>query len=123
MRVLVHRLVLVLAALALVAGAPLALAVPPALAAEPCPHEHQHAMTGEAHHQHQVPQKQHHDHGAARCLCCCIGACVGLPDLARISVVATPLAEVSVVYSETATPLAGRSLRPEPAPPRPSALS
>lgn len=119
---LARRLLLLMAALAFLAGAPLALAVPPVLAAEPCPHEHQ-AIGGAAYHEHQHPQKQQHDHSAAGCLCCCIGACVGIPDLAHYSVTVAPLATAAVVYGDTADRLAGRSIRPEPAPPRTNALS
>lgn len=123
MRVLAHRFVLFLAALAFVAGVPLALAVPPALAAEPCPHEHHAMMTGDDHHQHPMPSKPQHQHDAAACLCCCIGACVGMPDLARATVIGVPITTVAVIYPETERVLDGRSLRPEPAPPRTSALS
>src|SRR3954453_6981658 len=123
MRAFAHRLVLILTVLAFVAGMPLALAVPPALAAEPCPHEHHEMMGDDAHHQHHAPQKQQHRHNAAASLCCCVGTCVGIPDLAHSAVISVPFATVAVVYPETATALDGRSLRPDPAPPRTSALS
>jgi hypothetical protein len=124
MQVFAYRLILVLAVLVLAAGAPLALAVPPALAGEPCPHEHQHGMAGAAHHQHHAPMApQHPGDGAAGCLCCCIGACLAIPDLARAPVVVVPYTALPVVYWDTDLRLTGRSIRPDPAPPRPSALS
>lgn len=123
MRRFAHRFLLLVAVVAFAAGVPLALAVPPAVAAEPCPHQQEQGMMmGTAQHHHHQPTPKH-DHGAAACLCCCIGACVAIPDLARTSVVAIPVTMVSVVYPETAPALDGRSLRPEPAPPRTNALS
>jgi hypothetical protein len=73
MRRLATKFLLLLGALAFLAGAPVAYAVaPPTVAGQPCPHEHEH-MPGTPHkHQH------HHDHGAAACLCCCLGTCMGI---------------------------------------------
>lgn len=122
MRVFTHRLLLALAALAFFVGIPLALAIPPTLAAQPCPHEH-HAMGGGAHEHHYARAKQQHQHDAAGCLCCCMGVGVGMPDLARGPVTAVPLFGARIVYPDAAAQLAGRSLRPDLGPPRPSALS
>jgi hypothetical protein len=124
MGIFARRLILLLAVLALATGVPVAFAVPPVLVAEPCPHQHQHGLAGAAHHQHNEPrQPQHHDHGAAGCLCCCIGACVAIPDLARAPVAVVPYAALPVVYWDTGLCLTGRSIRPDPAPPRPTLLS
>jgi len=119
----VRRLLVIMTVLAFAAGVPLALAVPPALAAAPCPHEHHQAMPGSAHHHEPAPPQQHHRHDAAGCLCCCMGSCVGTPDLARNPTVTTPVLAALVTYPEPVTSLSGRTLRPDPAPPRPSALS
>jgi hypothetical protein len=123
MRVFARHLLLIFAVLAFAAGMPLALAVPPMLAAEACPPEHHEMMLGDAHHEHQAPQKPPHRHDAAACLCCCVGACVAIPDLARGGAIAVPFTVTAVLYPEKAASLAGRSLRPEPAPPRTSAHS
>lgn len=123
MQVFARRLVVILAVLAFEAGLPLALAMPPALAAGPCPHEHHDITAEHTQHNHHVPPKQQHRHGAAGCLCCCVGACVAVPDLVKSTVVAIRFTTATVVYAETAITLAGRSLRPDPAPPRTTALS
>ena len=117
MRRLAAQFFLLLGALALLAGAPVAYAIaPPALAGEPCPHEHEH-MPGPAHtkHQHQ------HDHGAAACLCCCLGACMGVPNLPPSQTAGAVFTASTIVYWENGTRLPSRSIPPEPAPPRPSA--
>jgi hypothetical protein len=121
MRVLAHRLVLFVTILAFAAGLPLALAGQPALAAEPCPHEHHQMMAGHEH-QHPAPEKPRHHHDMAGCLCCCMGIGFAMPDLAGPAIT-VPIATVLVVYPETTDALDGRSLRPDPAPPRTGALS
>lgn len=121
MKALGRRLILLLAALALAAGAPAAFAVPPALAAEPCLHEHQHGA-GIADHDHDRHQHRH-DHGAAGCLCCCIGSCIAISDLPHNPVAVILCIALPVAYWDTGLRLAGRSIRPDPAPPRSSALS
>jgi hypothetical protein len=110
------KFLLLLGALAFLAGAPVAYAVgPPSMAGEPCPHEHQH-MPGTPHkHQH------HNDPGAAACLCCCLGACMGTPDVPPRQMAAAVFTASTIVYWETGTRLASRSIPPDPAPPRPGA--
>src|SRR6267378_3113634 len=116
MRRLATKFLLLLGALAFLAGAPVAYAVaPPAVVGQPCPHEHEH-MPGTPHkHQH------HHDHGAAACLCCCLGTCMGIPDLPPRQMAAAVFTASAIVYWETGTRLASRSIPPDPGPPRPSA--
>jgi len=110
---LAKQFLLLLGTLAFLAGAPIAYAVaPPAVAGEPCPHEHEHTP-GPAHPEH------HHDHGAAACLCCL--ACMGIPDLPPRQMAAAVFTASTIVYWENGTLLAGRSIPPDPAPPRPSA--
>jgi hypothetical protein len=116
MRRLAAKFLLLLGALAFLAGAPVAYAVaPPTVAGQPCPHEHEH-MPGTPHkHQHR------HDHGAAACLCCCLGTCMGIPDLPPRQMADAVFTASAIVYWETGTRLASRSIPPDPAPPRPSA--
>jgi hypothetical protein len=115
MRRLATQFLLLLGALAFLAGAPVAYAVtPPGVAGEPCPHEHEH-MPGPA------QPKHHHDHGAAACLCCCLGACMGIPDLPPREMAAAVFTASTIVYWDNGTPLGGRTIRPDPAPPRPKA--
>jgi hypothetical protein len=117
MRRLATQFLLLLGALAFLAGAPVAYAVtPPALAGEPCPHEHKH-MPGPTPQKHQHP----HDHGAAACLCCCLGACMGIPGLPPPQMAAAVFMTSTIVYWESGTRRAGRSIPPDPAPPRPGA--
>jgi hypothetical protein len=112
MQRLATQFVLLLGALAFLAGAPVVYAVAaPALAGEPCPDEH---LPGPAPH-------QHHDHGAAACLCCCLGACMGIPGLPPPQMATAVFTASTIVYWENGTRRAGRSIPPDPAPPRPSA--
>src|SRR5207249_897700 len=106
MRRLATQFLLLLGALAFLAGAPVAYAVaPPALAGEPCPDEHDH-MPG-------APHKHHHDHGAAACLCCCLGACMGIPGLPPPQMAAAVFTASTIVYWENGRRLASRSIPPE----------
>ena len=123
MWVLARRFILLLAVLAFAVGLPLALAIPPAMAALPCPHKHHHDIAGEGHDHHHAPAKPSHRHDAAGCLCCCAAACVAIPDLVRGNAIAVLFATTAVVYTDTMIALSGRSLRPDPAPPRSRALS
>ena len=109
--------------LAFAAGVPLAFAAPAALAGAPCADEHSHLSSGQTdHHQQQAPEKQQR-HDAGACLSCCVGACVAIPDLGRSGAIAAPFTVAAVLYPEKAVALAGRSLRPDPAPTRTSAQS
>jgi hypothetical protein len=94
MRRLAKQFLLLVGALALLAGAPVAYAVaPPALAGEPCPHELE-RMPGSTPHKHQ------HDHGVAACLCCCLGACMGIPGLPPRQMAAAVVSASTIVYWE-----------------------
>jgi hypothetical protein len=82
------------------------------LVSEPCAHQHG-DQPGSG--------PDHHKHGAG-CLACCLGACIAIPDLPpRTVLAATFFAGTSVSYWETEVCLNGRSIRPDPAPPRTSA--
>ena len=118
-----RRLVLLLSMLAFIGAVPIALAVPPVLAGEPCPHDHDQIAGGHTHHRHHTPQKHQHRTNAASCLCCCVGAGVAVPALAHSGAISAVFAATAIVYAERIAALAGRSPRPDPAPPRSIALS
>jgi hypothetical protein len=60
-----------------------------------------------------------HQHRGAGCLTCCLGVCVAIPDLPpRTPLGATRFVATSVAYWEIELSLSGRSIRPDPAPPR-----
>jgi hypothetical protein len=110
MRDYVRRLLLIVCALALVGGSALGFAIAPAQAAAPCAHEHNQGPGNASH---------HHDHGAPGCLLCCLGACAAIPDLPPRPVLSeAPVTVVAVIYWEFGTALAGRSIAPDPAPPK-----
>src|SRR5258708_29600714 len=124
MRGFAQRLVLLVTVLAFAASLPLALGIPPVLAAEPCPHEHQH-IGGNVHH-HSDDRSQHqpkpqHGKSAVGCFYCCIGACTAVPSLTANPDAIAPVAAMPVRYWNTGPRLAGRSIRPDPVPPRPIA--
>jgi hypothetical protein len=84
--------------------------------AEPCPEEHTH-HSGQTSHHHQ----QQHDKGLACCCDClgCTSAAYIAPDLSI-----TPAEHPGHVHYDASTAsLSGRSLLPEPDPPRPGTLS
>jgi hypothetical protein len=111
-----RRAVLVLVSIAFIGAGALASASPVPMAGEPCPHEHG------LMHEHQQPKPHSLDPGAAGCLSCCLAACIGVPNLPPQTIAApTPFRVTQIVYSRAQLPLAGRSIRPEPAPPRPVA--
>jgi hypothetical protein len=113
---------LIVAMLVIIAGVSQAFGMPVTLATPPCPDGHSYLPHGESqHHQQQAPAKQQGHAGA--CFSCCVGDCVAAPGVARSTAVTVAFATVAVVYPETAVTLAGRSPRPEPAPPRTFALS
>ena len=108
-----RRAFLVLVTIAFIGAGALASASPAPMAAEPCPHEH--GQIGE----HQHPNPHSHDPGAAGCLSCCLAACIVVPNLPPQTIAApTPFRATQILYSSAHLPLAGRSIRPEPAPPR-----
>ncbi len=119
MRLFLRRLIVLLVALAFIDGgvARAAALVPPA--AEPCSHEHG-DMPGHSGH---MPASTGHqqDRGSRACLqCCCLGICASVPSLPAALTVA-PVVVASVVYWDTSRTATGRSIAPEPGPPRPLA--
>lgn len=74
-----------------------------------CTHERSH---------HEGIPAPHKDHDAG-CLTCCLGMCVAIPDLpSRTTLSVARFAVAHVNYFETEVSLSGRSVRPDPAPPR-----
>lgn len=109
MRGFIHRLLLILCALAFLGGTTVGLATHPAAAGELCA-DHQ---DGAADH--------HHDKGG-NCLTCCVGVCVAVPDLPTHAPSSlAPLTAIAVAYSSSGVTISGRSIAPDPAPPRFSA--
>jgi hypothetical protein len=109
------RCLIVLLSLALASGnahAALHLGAHP----EPCPEEHaHHRVKTSPHHQHQ------HDNGLA-CCCDCLGcsSAIYLPPKFGITPAELP---AKIHYNAVTTALPGRTLLPEPDPPRPATLS
>ena len=100
---------LILCALALVAGSTASFAASVSAAA-PCAHEQDHAG-------HSAPQP--HKHEGSGCLSCCLGACVAVPDLPpRASVGAAPFVAMPIRYWEADLSLPSRSIAPDLGPPR-----
>lgn len=62
---------------------------------------------------------QSHDSSKGNCLTCCMGLCVAIPDLPRrfFSAVA-PLTASKVAYWDSSGGIAGRTIPPDPIPPR-----
>src|SRR5215208_6390884 len=109
---LLRRLVLLIAMLALVAGAPFALSIPPVLAAVPCPPDVGH-RAGNSHHDHPNQREPEHDRGIATCFSCCISACLSLPHPVRSPAPTAPNAASLVRYWDPGTRLIGRLIRPD----------
>jgi len=98
-------------------GATLVGAAPPLWSLDLASHSaHSHAVHG-----HQHDQKSGSDTG--ECLKCCLGVCLGGPCLAAPTNAGSTLAfdSTAVRYSTTLSALAGRSVAPDPSPPRPIA--
>jgi hypothetical protein len=113
-RSLFLRCLVVLLSLALATGNAHAALYLGAAHSQPCPEEHAH-HTGPAHHQHQ------HDKDLA-CCCDCLGCSAGAylaPELGTTP--ADPTAPLH--YDARTASLSGRTLLPEPDPPRPGTLS
>jgi hypothetical protein len=105
----------VLLSLALANGnAHAALHLGAAAHSEPCPEEHAH-HTGPAHHQHQ------HDKDLA-CCCDCLGCSAAAYLAPELSTTPAEL-PVRPHYDARTASLSGRTLLPEPDPPRPGTLS
>jgi hypothetical protein len=108
MRDLARRFLFMFCAVAFFTGATVGLAVHGASAGEPCL-EHQ-ANDGHAGH--------HHD-GKGNCLTCCMGVCVAIPDLPpRFFSAIAPLTAAKVAYWDHGSGIAGRTIPPDPIPPR-----
>jgi hypothetical protein len=114
MQVFFRHMLMMLCALALISGSALGLAVPPAMAGEPCPHEHSSGPTQHSH---------HHGIDGAGCLACCVGGiCLAAPGLpARPASVVLPSIAPPITYWDASVAFSGRSLAPDPAPPKTSA--
>lgn len=109
MRDLARCFLLLFCAVAFFTGATVALAAHGASAGEPCL-EHQ-ATDGHAGHP--------HDGSEGNCLTCCVGLCVAIPDLPpRFFAAATPLTAAKVAYWDSSSGIAGRTIPPDPIPPR-----
>jgi len=116
MRLLLARSLILLLSLALANGNAHAALHLTAAPFEPCPEEHAH-HTGNIspHHRHQ------HDNGVA-CCCDCLGCTSAAYPSPQLSVTPAELA-AQIHYDALAAFLSGRTVRPEPDPPRPFALS
>lgn len=111
MREFLRRIVLIVCALTFMGSSVIGLALSSAEAAESCVHQ----QTAS----HVLNQAPPGDHDAVGCLVCCQGACldvVGLPP--RVLAGSVPLAATPIIYWATEPTLAGRSITPEPIPPR-----
>lgn len=113
MRLRLASLLAILSVLALVIGGAVGPAMP-ALAQTPC-----------AHHSHDPSApKHHHDHQSSGCLTCCLGACAAIPDLPSPVLVSEPgFARRIAMWWPPDAALDGRSVLPDPDPPRTSALT
>jgi hypothetical protein len=107
---LARRFLFLLCAVAFFTGATIGLAMHGASAGESCL-EHQ-ANDGYAGH--------HHDgDGKGNCLTCCMGVCVAIPDLPpRFFSAIAPLTAAKVAYWNRGSGIAGRTIPPDPIPPR-----
>ncbi|MBN8901394.1 MAG: hypothetical protein J0H19_03595 [Rhodospirillales bacterium] len=107
----VQRFLLILYALALVGGSTISFAAN-ASASEPCAHEH-HQDAGAASHQHEHRQP-------AGCLTCCsMGACVAVPSLPPRTLAGdVRFSAMPVMYWDADVLFSGRSISPEPTPPK-----
>ena len=104
-----RRFFLILCALALIGGSTISFAAT-VTAAGPCAHEHS-GQNGTA--------PAHPDHHGAECLACCLGACAAMPGLPpRTSLTEAAFSAKTVTWWETGTALSGRSIAPDPGPPR-----
>ena len=121
MQLLWRRLIVLLVAFAFIAGGVAGAAAPNAIAAEPCTESHGHADHQADHHQHGKTSDHDKDSRQGACIsCCCIGVCASLPDVTG-ALTSEPVTMSRVVYWDTARFGIGRSITPEPGPPRPLA--
>ena len=115
-RSLLLRCLVVLLSLALASGNAHAVLHLAAAHAEPCPEEHaDHSGKTTPHHEHQ------HEKGLA-CCCDCLGcsSAVYLPPELSVAPAELP---AKIRYDAGSASLSGRTLPPDPDPPRPGALS
>ena len=116
MRFLWIRCVVVLLSLALVCGNAHAALHLGGAHREPCPEEHAH-HTGKT-----SPHRQHQRSNALTCCCDCLGCTSGAylpPELA----IAQAELGAQIHYDALTASLSGRTLLPDPGPPRPGTLS
>lgn len=114
MRSLLRRLLVLLVALAFIAGGVGGFAAPVVVAADPCAQEH----TDGHHHSGKTPSKPAHKQDSSRaCQQCCIGICVSVPNIPA-SITFVPVAVTAIVFLDTARFGGGRSIKPEHGPPR-----
>ena len=108
MRRFARRFVMILCTLALMSGGMAGLAAP-------IPASSDHAQ----HHGGAGPLHCHNEHHAAACLTCCLGACTVVADLpSRLMPDVSAFSVAAVTYWETDVFLSGRSIAPDPDPPR-----
>lgn len=114
MRFLLRRLVILLVALAFIAGGAGGFAVPIAAAADPCMDE---PASGQTHHSQKLPTKPGKQDSTRTCQQCCFGICVSVPNF-QTTMIIEPVAVTSIAYWDTARFGIGRSIKPEHGPPR-----
>ena len=108
MRLVIRRLCVLFITLAFLVGM---IGVAFAFGAEPCVLEHHAAGQGHADH--------HHDHETSKLTCISCLCCAVIPTLTGAPVVvAAPQQIAYVVYREELSVMAGRSVAPDPTPPR-----
>jgi hypothetical protein len=113
-RSLLLRCLVVLLSLALTSGNAHAALHLVANHSEPCPEEHAH-HSGKA-----TPQHEHQHDKALACCCDCLGCSSYLPPELSVTPAELP---AKIRYDAGSASLSGRTLLPDPGPPRPSALS
>ena len=121
MQPLWRRLFVLFVAFALIAGSVIGVAMPNAVAAEPCTQGHGHADHQAGEHEH--GKKSDHDKNSRQsdCIqCCCVGICASVPTVTGALTI-EPVMMMLVVYWDTARLGDGRSIKPEHGPPRPLA--
>ena len=121
MQPLWRRLFVLFVAFALIAGGVIGVAMPNAVAAEPCAQGH-----GHADHQaggHEQGKKSDYDKNSRQgaCIqCCCVGICASVPNLTG-ALTSEPVTMTLITYWDTARFGIGRSIKPAHGPPRPLA--
>jgi hypothetical protein len=114
MRHLARPLLVILCALALAGSSTTGVAV-----ATPCVHEHNAPGYTVDHAQSDGVAPANHNHHGAGCLACCLGACAAMAGLPPRRIIASPaFAGMAVTWWETGVLLSGRSIAPDPGPPR-----